>query len=197
MTEPAGSSPPWSGVRRSAGSAAVASHGDLAPEASADPIEILRDGLAFCMSPRMYVAAFDVDVPGLFRFAVQTLPATLQSILVERFGRSEELPCGRSARLYGVLTGLSGGEPSDAGSPAPPVRVRLIPPYRLPQEFVFMLENASRRAEDDPVKSYWVPLKCVVHGSVTAVDPETVKLDHPSVVYRIDDGVLRVETSGT
>ncbi|MEO6326803.1 MAG: hypothetical protein ABIT01_20700 [Thermoanaerobaculia bacterium] len=194
MSEPEASTPLWSGERRSGGSGvSTAAPRDEVARDPADAVESLRDGLSFCTSPRMYVAAFEIDVPRLFRFAVDTLPAALRAHLMERFTAAEDLPCGPRAQLYGVLTGLSGGTSSAAAPIAPPVRVRLIPPYRLPQEFLFVLENASRRAEDDPVKSYWVPLQCVSHGSVTAVDPETVQLDHPSVVYRIEEGVLKLE----
>ena len=195
MSEPEGASSHWSGIRRRGSVASAGKIESVGPLRPADPIESLRDGLALCTSPRMYVAAFEMDVAALFGFALRTLPETLQAALIERFGSFENLPCGPFSRIYGVLTGLSGGQ--DSGEMPSTLRVRLIPPYRLPQEFLFMLENASRRAEDDPVKSYWIPLPCVAHGSVTAVDPETALLDHPSVVYRIQDGKLRVEDPAT
>lgn len=152
------------------------------PLDTAHPLDSLRRGLDGWGYARLFVAALEMDFRKLVTLAVAALPSEIRETGLARLADSEELPRGEAARLYGLVTGLT---------PAP-YRLRLVLPVRLPEAFRLLVENASHRAEDDPVKAYWVPLAAVRRGSITVVDAETVKLDHPLVVFRIGDGNLTV-----
>lgn len=158
------------------------------PVDPADAIGGLRKGLQAWGAARFFVAAFELDFRRLVRLVIAALPRELQGPRLGDLAESDELPKGEEARLYGLVTALS---------EEPPPRFRLVPPVRLPDCFRLLLEEASRRAGDEPVRSYWVPLAAVARGSITVVDAESVKLDHPLVVFRIQRGEMRVaETSG-
>lgn len=150
-----------------------------------DPVESLRRCLALCAGARMFVAAFRMDMQRLEELAVDTLPDGVRAALMERLALARERPPRRFSRLYGHLTALSRPErPADA-------RARLVPPLALPEEYTFLLESASRR-KDDAVPAYWVPLSAVERGSITVIDPATVREPSPLVVFRLEEGSLEI-----
>lgn len=155
-----------------------------------DPVSSLARGLEAWGYARLFVAAFEMDFKKLVAIAVAALPREMHGPSLERLAESAELPKGRHAHLYGVVTGIERGD--RAGTP---IRIRLVLPVRLPEAFRLLLENASRRAEDDPVRAYWVPLDAIARGGITVVDAETVRRHHdPFVVFRVNEGRLSLAT---